>query len=63
MRVCDFAYLRILRRNHAPKPSDPEPRSVNNGNSDAVCGSLPFFAPVSVLEAAFWSVLLVAAAP
>jgi hypothetical protein len=55
---CDcFVYLRTLRRNHAPKPIDPEPSSVSKGSGDAVCGS-----PLAD-EPPFWSALLAEAAP
>jgi len=52
-----LAYLRTLRRNQAPRPSEPEPRSVSSGSGDAVCG-IPF-----ADEPAFWSVPFAAAAP
>ena len=40
-------YLRTLRRNQAPSPIEPPPRSVRKGSGEAVCG-IPF-----ALEPAF----------
>jgi hypothetical protein len=39
--IFDVSYLRILRRNQAPSPIEPPPRSVSRGSGEAVCG-IPF---------------------
>ena len=36
--IFDVSYLRILRRNQAPSPIEPPPRSVSRGSGEAVCG-------------------------